>query len=94
MIKEHYNNKWLKKLNIRAITFNNHIFYSISKYEIPSWLRKHEETHVNQYKVYGIFMFLLYYVYDYLKNRLKGMKHIDAYYYNKFEIEARKGEYK
>ena len=91
--KEHYSVKWLKKYDIRAITIGHHIFYAVSKFEIPSWLRNHEEVHVEQYERYGVFLFLFFYALDYVMNRLKGMSPEDAYYYTPFEVEARKGEY-
>ncbi len=79
MITEHYNVKWLKNLRIDAITFGTHIFYQRRRSEIQSWLRKHEEAHVNQYKYYGILGFLIRYILWYIIGRLKGEGHWEAY---------------
>lgn len=89
-IKNHYNIKILKLFNIRAITFNNHIFYSMKIDEIPWWLKQHELTHVKQYRENGVIKFLSLYVYYYFKNRLSGLDKYEAYLQIPFEIEARK----
>ena len=89
-VDNHYNH-WLPKLlNVNGVTIGHHIYYQ--RTNIPDWLRRHEETHVRQYQVYGIFGFLFIYFYEYLRGRLKGLSHFEAYQDITFEIEARHNE--
>lgn len=91
-IKEHYNSKLPRYFGAIAITFGRHIFYTSPKGSAPEWLRRHEHVHVEQYKSYGIFRFLMIYFYWYLRGRLSGLSHYRAYYEIPFEVEARKAE--
>ena len=91
-IKEHYNSKLPRYFGAIAITFGRHIFYTSPKGSTPERLRRHEQTHVAQYKSYGIFSFLMIYFYWYLRGRLSGLSHYKAYYQIPFEVEARKAE--
>ncbi|MEP6712639.1 MAG: DUF4157 domain-containing protein [Ferruginibacter sp.] len=49
-----------------------------------SWL-KHELCHIEQFRRFGFFMFLIKYLYQSIRH---------GYYYNKYEIEAREAENK
>lgn len=86
---EHYNCKWLLKLNIAGITFGEYIFYAYPKYRVSDRLRKHERTHVEQYRRDGVVKFLCKYLYEYFKYRLQGMSHNQAYLNISYEKEAR-----
>ena len=49
----------------------------------------HELTHYRQWIDGGIFGFTVPYVWEYLKGRMRGLSHRDAYRANPFEVEAR-----
>jgi hypothetical protein len=51
-------------------------------------LLAHELTHVRQYRRYGMAAFLGRYVGEYLRSRLAGASHRDAYRGISFELEA------
>ena len=88
-LKEHYNH-WLPKLiRVNAVTLGQHVFYTEKKLEVSDRLRRHEKEHTKQYKRDGIAKFLLRYFYEYLKGRLKGMNHDEAYLNISYEIEER-----
>ena len=89
-IKHHTNSKLPHLFKARAITFNKHIFYTESN--PPEWLIRHELKHAEQYAKHGIVVFLLTYIIDYLKGRLKGLSDYEAYLNIPFEIEAREAE--
>ena len=92
MAKEHYNQKWVNRFGACAMTFGKHIFYDTDKENVQERIRKHELRHVNQYELFGVFGFLMLYLYYYFEIRLKGKSHWEAYNANPFEIEARKAE--
>ncbi|WP_225321258.1 DUF4157 domain-containing protein [Rhizosphaericola mali] len=88
-------NSWIAKLAAKklksdqmAITIGQTIYlYNVSKNYFLSqskWV-KHEQQHIQQFKKYGFFKFLIMYLYESWK---KG------YYNNKWEIEAREAENK
>lgn len=52
------------------------------------YLLRHELVHVRQWKRYGVLGFLVRYVGDYLRHRLRGRNHWAAYRRIRFEIEA------
>lgn len=80
-------NHWLPKLlKARGVTIGTTIYYAMSN--PPSSLRKHEETHVQQYEEYGVIGYLWIYFRDYIKNRFSGMDRDTAYRNIPFEIEA------
>lgn len=91
-VTEHYNSKLPGKLGAIAVTLGYHIFYKMAEEEVSNTLRRHEAKHVEQYKDYGIFCFLVLYFYWYLLGRLQNKTHYKAYYDIPFEVEARKAE--
>lgn len=85
-IKNHYNH-WLPRfLRVEGVTIGTHIYYEDSN--PPPTLIRHEMVHVKQYQQYGIVGYLIRYLYHYLKGRLKGLSHTEAYYKIPFEEEA------
>ena len=93
-IKYHWNSRLAKRIlkhPFTAITFGNHIFFKKSKQDYLSiWpeevlekLLKHERKHVDQYRQYGFFGFLIRYAYQWARY---------GYYKMPLEIEARKAE--
>lgn len=77
-------------LGAAGVTIGRHIFYDT---DTPSaTLVRHELVHVKQYAQYGVVGFLTRYFYHYLKGRIQGLSHWDAYYKIPFEIEAYKLE--
>lgn len=87
-IKEHYKSFIPKLFKAEAITFDNHIFYLRSKESVASRWKIHERVHVEQYRKFGVFLFLTLYMLQYLYNRLKGLNHFEAYRNISFEREA------
>lgn len=90
LIKE---NSWIAKLAAKklgcenvAITVGKTIhLYHVSKQDFlkdNKWV-KHELCHLEQFKKYGFFSFILKYLWESLKA---------GYYNNKFEAEARRAE--
>lgn len=89
-IKEHFRH-WLPRLlKADGVTIGNNIYYK--SFSVPTTLRRHEEVHVEQYKRYGIPLFLALYLTYYLIGRLQGKDHWQAYKDIPFEVEARKAE--
>jgi hypothetical protein len=81
-----------------AIVFGRRIFLAASaantwSTDAPSAaeLLAHELTHVRQYRRYGMAAFLGRYVGEYLRSRLAGASHRDAYRGISFEREAERG---
>lgn len=91
-MKEKFKHWFPKLIGAEAVTFGKTVFYKRSFYAITQRLRKHEAKHVQQYKDYGIFCFLVLYFYWYLLGRLQNKTHYKAYYDIPFEVEARKAE--
>lgn len=89
---EIYNIKLLKRFKIYAITIGSIIIYSLPKNVVPERLRRHEQKHVEQYKRDGFIKFLYRYIKEYIKYRLDGFNHYEAYYYISYEVEARRAE--
>ena len=92
MVKEHYNH-WLPKLlNAEGVTLGSHIFYYDDDVSYRTFT--HEMVHVEQYRKYGVPLFLLIYVIHYVIGRLKGLSHDEAYRNICFEKEAFEKEVK
>ena len=84
---------WLPKmLKVNAITLNKTIYYAMPAREVTGRLRRHEGEHIKQYEREGFICFLWHYVKEYIKNRLDGLDHYDAYYNISYEVKARKSE--
>jgi len=77
-----------RKMNTKhvAIVIGNTIhLHNVSKEEFlknERWVR-HEMCHINQYKRYGVFRFIVLYLWESIRS---------GYHNNKFEIEARQSE--
>ncbi len=90
LIKE---NSWIAKLSAKKLQSQNvaivigktiHL-HNVSKEDFlrdTKWV-KHEMCHINQFKKYGYFIFIIKYLWE-------SMKH--GYYHNKYEVEAREAE--
>ena len=89
---EIYNIKPLRCLKINAITIGSIIIYSLPKDGVSERLRRHEQKHVEQYKRDGFIRFLYRYIKEYIRYRLDGFNHYEAYYYISYEVEAREAE--
>ena len=84
---------WLPKiLKVDGITLNETIYFAIPEREVSIRLKKHEREHVKQYQESGVVCFLSKYLWEYIKNRIKGLNHYEAYYNISYEIKARKSE--
>jgi hypothetical protein len=57
--------------------------------ELDPGLLAHEMVHVRQWRERGVIRFLAAYVGEYLRSRLRGLGHWDAYRAISFETEAR-----
>ena len=86
-------NSWVAKLaakklrskNVAIVLGSTIHLYNVSKQEFlqnKKWV-KHEMTHLEQFKRYGFFSFIVMYLWE---STRKG------YYNNKYEIEARMAE--
>ena len=86
-------NSWIAKLAARKLRSDNvaivigktiHL-YHVSKDDFlkdDKWV-KHEICHINQFKKYGFYTFIIKYLYESIKN---------GYDNNKYEVEARNAE--
>lgn len=87
-VKEYYEH-WLPPiLGATATTLGHNIFYEKNKTKISDKLRRHEMIHVEQCERLSTFGFFVIYFFYYIKFRLEGLNHWDAYYKNPLEIEA------
>lgn len=75
--------------NVAAITLGRRIWIAR---ELPpaelEMLLRHELVHVRQMERLGVFVFVLRYLGEYARNRLRGMSHDAAYRAISFEAEA------
>lgn len=96
MVKFFYDQKWLDKLmGFRGfITWAG--VYIILMYwpkdYVPIWLVRHEMKHVDQHKHYGVLLFWLLYLIEWLDKFFQCGDWEEAYWNNYFEVEARKAE--
>lgn len=74
---------WLKKIGMVAITLPPLGIYALEEFLVDDRLRKHENTHWEQYKRMGLFKFYGLYLWYSLKH---------GYQNNPMEIEARVSE--
>ena len=91
-MKKHFESKIPSLLDAVAVTFSSHVFFKGSEEDVSDSLIRHEREHVKQYKRDGIIGFLSRYFYEYLRGRLSGMDHSEAYHNISYEKEARKVE--
>lgn len=86
---------------LKIITFNSKWVIAIALFpfviirnELPAQIDeemiiRHEAIHLRQQIELAVVLFYLWYAFDYLKNRIRGMNHFDAYSNIIFEKEAR-----
>ena len=87
-VKEHYEH-WLPPLlEATAVTIGHNIFYETKEVNTNPQVRHHEMIHVEQCERYTTFGFFVLYFFYYLKERLAGKSHWDAYRANPLEKEA------
>lgn len=86
-VKTFYNS-WIPKiLDVDAITLYPFIFFRDKGPEL--YTIKHEMVHVAQIRKLGMIYFYFTYVIEYLKNRMRGLDHMDAYWSISYEVQAR-----
>jgi hypothetical protein len=78
--------------NIEAVALFGHCFFRYEKSKVSDELINHELIHCYQMKEDGCFKFYFNYIKDYLKLRIKGYNHNDAYMNIPYEIEAYKNQ--
>lgn len=87
-VKEYYKH-WLPPLlGASAVTLGHTIFYEKEEFKIKPTLRRHELVHVEQCERFTTVGFFIIYFFHYIKFRLEGLNHWEAYYKNPLEIEA------
>jgi len=74
-----------------GITLMPFIFYSKKEYYTDQFI-KHELKHAEQYAQFSPLVFLIIYCGNFVINLFKYRNWQDAYWYIKFEIEAREAE--
>jgi hypothetical protein len=88
-----YHPNWLLSLllgkRFLAITFGNVIIAKFIHAHLISRIARHEYTHVEQYRRYGVFGFLYLYLSYFIKGLISYKNWLKAYYYNPLEVEAR-----
>lgn len=84
---------WLpKRLGVSAITLYPYILFAMQEDQVSKKLMRHELIHCAQIEKEGMIKFYLKYVFEYFKNRLKGMPHWKAYRSISYEVEAYENE--
>lgn len=86
---------------LKIVTFNSKLVVAIALFpfvimrkDLPKQIDvemiiRHEAIHIRQQIELAVLFFYLWYGFDYLRNRIRGMNHYDAYYNIRFEKEAR-----
>ena len=80
---------WLRPFvhrNVVAITLGRRIYFAGEG--SGEAILRHELVHVRQAEELGLARFLWRYAAEYIRNRLRGMAHDDAYRAISFEVEA------
>ena len=80
------NCKFLKPFRINAIVLYPLVLYQ-DKFPNES-LVIHEEVHLKQIKADGVLKFYTRYLYEYVRGRMLGLSHYQAYRNISYEIEA------
>lgn len=84
---------WLPKLiGVTGITIGRTIYYSCARSFVTPNLFIHEYIHIYQYQRYGVFGFLVRYLWSYLVNLTRYKTHEEAYENIPFEVEAYSGQ--
>lgn len=86
-----YNSRLVPKGYV-AITLWPFVFTKLAKDQVSDRLRKHEEKHLEQARKGFVIGFYLSYLWEYVKLRITGLNHFEAYYLNPYEVEARDAE--
>lgn len=83
-------NHWLpRRLRIGAITLYPFVLFSMEeKSAVVAHVVDHEMVHVEQVRQAGWLRFYGTYVWQYLRGRVRGLNHMDAYFAVPAEIEA------
>ncbi len=91
--KHVFNSKIPKLIKMEAITLYPFILYRAKQWETSPKTVCHELIHCAQINQLGVLRFYISYGLEYLKGRLKGMSHYDAYMNISFEKEAYSMQY-
>lgn len=83
-----YNSNIPGILKAQGVAIFPFIFISHKEPDCPEWLIRHEKVHIRQQLQWLFIPFFVVYGFDYLKGRIKGMNHNDAYMDIRFEKEA------
>jgi len=83
-------------LNVGAITLYPFVLLKQKSFEANKTVVQHEAIHIEQIRNVGVLRFYITYLYQYVKNRLKGHDHNYSYYGISYEKEAyaRQNDYK
>ena len=92
-----YNSKMAKLMAPRgeklwAVTLGQRTFYSVPKSLVTAAWRRHEDMHKVQWHRDGVAKFMWAYAADYLRGRMDGLGHRQAYLAIRYEVEARRAE--
>lgn len=86
---------WLRPFirnGVAGITIGGRVYLDPAVADMPVdrivSIVRHEVVHVNQYQRHGLVRFLLRYGFEYLRNRLRGLRGYEAYREISFEKEA------
>jgi len=82
-------NHWMPKiLKVGGITLLNTVYFSGVRANVSARLVAHEEIHIKQINTDGYLKFYWTYLLDYLKLRVSGLGHNQAYRSIPYEKEA------
>lgn len=88
-IKPKFNSKLAKLLRVEAITLYPYIFFAHDEeYSMKYRIIAHEMVHIEQVRRLGFLKMYWLYLVDYLRLRLTGKNHFDAYLALTLEAEA------
>lgn len=83
---------WMRRLwvgDVHAMTIMSRIFMGPDVIADPGGqLLVHELVHVRQWRTDGFLRFILTYTLDYVRGRLRGARHTEAYRSIRYEVEA------
>jgi hypothetical protein len=87
-----YGVKFLHRARIAAIVLYPWILFASERVSVSPSIIRHELEHVRQLRRLGFLGFYLGYIAHYLKARLRGASHWNAYYFHPYEVAARAAE--
>lgn len=79
-------------LPVDAIVLWPFILFRMPKAQVSERLMRHEKEHVRQVYRGWIVGFYVSYLWEYFKLRRQKMGHYEAYWHNRYEVEARRAE--